>query len=191
MKLKEYLMETAFCHPRGTVGRLGGRVMALDRRLPAWVLGLLAVGPSDRVLEVGCGPGVGVELAAAAARDGRVVGVDPSETMLEMACARNRQGAAAGRIEFHLGAVTALPFDDATFDAALTVNSLHLWPDPVAGLGEVRRTLRTGGRIGVAISRFSPGYSSASKFEHYLTDAGFTGVEVHRGDRGTCAIART
>jgi ubiquinone/menaquinone biosynthesis C-methylase UbiE len=119
------------------------------------------------------------------------VGVDPSETMLGMARARNRTGAVAGRIQFHLGAAAALPFDDATLDVALSVNSLHLWPDPVAGLGEVLRTLRTGGRIGVAISRYSPGYSSASTFEQYLIDAGFKGVTVHRGDRGTCAIART
>jgi ubiquinone/menaquinone biosynthesis C-methylase UbiE len=189
MKLKEHLMETAFCHPQGVVGRLGGRVMALDRRLPAWVLGLLEVGPSDFVLEVGCGPGVGVELAAAVVRDGRVVGVDPSETMLDMARARNRKGVEAGQIEFHLGTVAALPFDDGTFDVALTINSLHLWPDPVVGLSEVGRTLRQGGRMGVAISRFSPGYASASKFGDYLIDAGFKGVRVKRGDRGMCAIA--
>lgn len=153
--IKIRLMENAFCMPQGMLGRLGGWLMSLDRGLPAWVLDLLEINPSDAVLEVGSGPGVGVELAAARAYEGWVVGVDPSETMLEMARRRNRARIEAGRIELCLGAIDKLPFDEATFDAAMTLNSLHLWPDPVGGLREVRRTLRPGGRIAVAITRFS------------------------------------
>jgi SAM-dependent methyltransferase len=59
--------------------------MSLDRKLPAWVLDLLDLQPSDTLLEIGPGPGVGVELAATRAPRGRVVGVDRSETMLAMA----------------------------------------------------------------------------------------------------------
>ena len=188
MELKKNLMEQAFCLPQGVVGRLGGRLMTLDRVLPAWVLGLLEVGPSDAVLEVGCGPGLGVALAAALVPEGQVVGIDPSQTMLDMARDRNRQGIEAGRVELHLGAAANLPFDDATFDVAFTINSLHLWPDPVAGLRQVRRTLRRGGRLGVAISRFS--YASADKFGDHLIQAGFEGVRVHTGDRGMCVIAQ-
>jgi ubiquinone/menaquinone biosynthesis C-methylase UbiE len=191
MKLKDQLMESAFCHPQGIVGHFGGWLMALDRRLPAWVLGLLEVAPSDVVLEVGCGPGVGVEMAAALVPEGRVVGVDPSETMLGMARARNRKGLEAGQIGFHRCTAADLPFGDATFDVALTINSLHLWPDSVAGLREVRRTLRPGGRVGVAFSCFSPVYGSTHKFWDHLIEAGFTDVGVHRGEGGTCAIART
>ncbi|MCI0575807.1 MAG: methyltransferase domain-containing protein [Chloroflexi bacterium] len=189
MELKKRLMEQAFCLPQGVVGRLGGRLMALDRVLPAWVLTLLEVGPSDSVLEVGSGPGLGLALAAALVREGQVVGLDPSATMLGMARDRNRQGIEAGHVELHLGDAANLPFDDATFDVAFTINSLHLWPDPVAGLREVRRTLRRGGRIGVAISRFS--YASADRFGDHLINAGFEDVSVHTGDRGTCLIART
>ena len=189
MDLKNSLMEQAFCSPRGMIGRIGGRLMALDRVLPAWVLGLLEVSPSDAILEVGSGPGVGVELAAALVRDGRVVGVDSSETMIDMARHRNRKGIEAGHVELYLGDVANLPFDDATFDVAFTTNSLHLWPDPVAGLKEVRRTLRQGGHLGVAFSRFSD--ASADRFADHLIATGFEGVRVHIGDSGTCAIARS
>jgi ubiquinone/menaquinone biosynthesis C-methylase UbiE len=189
MELKTRLMEQAFCFPQGRVGRLGGRLMALDNVLPAWVLTLLEVGPFDSVLEVGSGPGLGVALAATLVREGRVVGLDPSETMLNMARDRNRREIEAGRIELHQGDAANLPFDDAVFDVAYTINSLHLWPDPVAGLREVRRTLRRGGRIGVAISRFS--YASADSFGDHLIHAGFEGVNIHTGDRGTCVVART
>jgi ubiquinone/menaquinone biosynthesis C-methylase UbiE len=186
--MKDYVMENMFCMPKGALGQLGGQLMSQDRWLPAWVLDLLEINPSDSVLEVGSGPGVGLELAAARAYEGRVVGIDPSETMLEMASRRNRTLIEAGRVQLRLGSVEKLPFDDATFDKAMTMNSLHLWPDPVAGLNEVKRTLRTGGRIAVAFTRFS--YTSADKFEQHLINAGFTEVHVHTGEPGTCAIGR-
>ena len=187
--IRETVMENMFCLPQGVLGRLGGQLMSLDRGLPAWVLDLLEVGPSDTVLEVGSGPGVGLELAAERAYAGRVVGVDPSETMLEMAHRRNRARIEAGQVELRLASVEKLPFDDATFDKSMTMNSLHLWPDPVIGLKEVRRTLRPGGRIAVAITRFS--YASPDKFEQYLIDSGFRDVRVHVGDTGTCALGNT
>jgi len=188
LTVREYVMENMFCLPQGMLGRFGGRLMSLDRGLPAWVLDILEVDPSDSVLEVGSGPGVGLELAAARAHEGRVVGVDPSEAMLEMAHRRNRARIELGRVELRLGSVDKLPFDDATFDKAMTMNSLHLWPDPVADLMEVRRTLRTGGRIAVAITRFS--YASPDKFEQHLIDSGFADVRVYTGDQGTCALGR-
>jgi ubiquinone/menaquinone biosynthesis C-methylase UbiE len=188
LTVREYVMENMFCLPQGMLGRFGGRLMSLDRGLPAWVLDILEVDPSDSVLEVGSGPGVGLELAAARAHEGRVVGVDPSEAMLEMAHRRNRARIEQGRVELRLGSVDKLPFDDATFDKAMTMNSLHLWPHPVAGLKEVRRTLRTGGRIAVAITHFS--YASPDKFEQHLIDSGFADVRFYTGDQGTCALGR-
>ncbi len=183
--IKEYMMENMFCAPKGVLGRLGGRLMSQDRRLPAWVIELLEITPSDSVLEVGFGPGLGLELAAQRAHEGRVVGVDRSETMLEIAQQRNQALIEAGRIELHLSTVEKLPVADATFDKAMTMKSLHLWPDAVTGLQEIRRTLRPGGHIAVAITRFS--YASANNFEPYLLDAGFTDVRVHMGEPGTCA----
>src|SRR5215211_3573083 len=97
--MKEYVMENMFCMPKGGLGRLGGQLMSQDRGLPAWVLDLLGINPSDSILEVGSGPGVGLELAAARAYEGQVVGIDPSETMLEMARRRNCALIEAGRIQ--------------------------------------------------------------------------------------------
>jgi ubiquinone/menaquinone biosynthesis C-methylase UbiE len=182
------IMENMFCAPKGALGRLGGQLMSQDRWLPVWVLDLLKINPADSVLEVGSGPGLGLQLAAARAHQGRVVGVDLSDTMLEMARHRNHAQIEAGHVELHYGAADKLPFDDATFDKAMTMNSLHLWPDPVAGLREIKRTLRPGGRIAVAITRFS--YASPAKFESHLMDAGFAEVRLHTGEPGTCALGR-
>jgi len=187
--VNDYIMENMFCAPKGALGQLGGHLMSQDRWLPVWVLDLLEIGPSDSVLEVGSGPGLGLQLAAARAHQGRVAGIDLSETMLEMARRRNYTQIIAGRIELHLGSVDKLPFDDATFDKAMTINSHHIWPDPIVGLREIRRTLRAGGRIAVAITRFS--YASPDKFKQHLTDAGFADVIVHTGEPGTCALGRS
>jgi len=187
MNLKNYIMERAFCRPQGMLGRVGGQLMSLDRGLPAWVLDLLMLRPSDVLLEIGSGPGVGVALAAAKVQ--KVVGVDLSETMLNTAHRRNRDGVEAGRIALHLGTVDALPFEDGTFDAAMTINSLHLWQDPVRGLAEVKRTLRVGGSLALAVSRFS--YASPDKFKRYMIDAGFANILVHTSAQGTCAIGDT
>jgi ubiquinone/menaquinone biosynthesis C-methylase UbiE len=188
INVKEYFMENMFCAPRGMLGRVGGRLMALDHWLPTWVLDLLEIKVSDSVLEVGSGPGLGLELAAARAREGRVAGVDASETMLEIASRRNRAQIEAGRVELCLGNADHLPFDDATFDKAMTLNSLHIWSDPVAGLREIRRVLRPGGRVAVAITRFS--YASPDNFGQLLSESGFTEVNTYTGDAGSCALGR-
>jgi ubiquinone/menaquinone biosynthesis C-methylase UbiE len=108
--------------------------------------------------------------------------------MLEMAQRRNRALIEVRHIELHLSSAEELPFDDAVFDKAMTMNSLHLWPNPVAGLREIKRTLGPGGRIAVAFTRFS--YTSADKFERQLLDAGFTDVRLHTAEPGTCALGR-
>ncbi len=62
--INDYIMENMFCAPKGALGRLGGQLMSRDRWLPAWVLDLLEINPSDSILEVGSGPGLGLQLAA-------------------------------------------------------------------------------------------------------------------------------
>jgi ubiquinone/menaquinone biosynthesis C-methylase UbiE len=161
--------------------------MAMDKETGEWVLDLLEISPTDAVLELGSGPGVALELAAKRLPQGRIVGVDVSQTMVEMARHRNHHAIEVGRVEVKLGTADDLPFGDATFDAALTINSLHIWTDPVAALREIRRTMRPGGRIAVAISRFSR--ESSETFTSRLTDAGFEKASLQLSDHGHCAIA--
>jgi demethylmenaquinone methyltransferase/2-methoxy-6-polyprenyl-1,4-benzoquinol methylase len=119
------------------------RVMTagLDRR---WRRATVAatVRQGDRVLDACCGTG---DLAVAALRAGarEVVGLDFSEAMLERA--RRKEPA----IEWVRGDVLALPFPDASFDAVTVGFGVRNVEDLEAGLRELRRVLRTGGRLGV------------------------------------------
>jgi len=97
------------------------------------------VRPGDAVLDACCGTG---DLAIAAERaGGRVTGLDFSEQMLVRARAKS------DGVEWVLGDVTALPFDDASFDAVTVGFGIRNVPDLDAGLAELARVLRPGGRV--------------------------------------------
>jgi len=105
----------------------------------------LAAAPGERVIDVGCGPGFySVELIEEVGSEGFVVGVDPSPQMLALA-ARRCEGHA--NISLHDGDATSLPVEDSSFDAALCVQVLEYVADVGAGLSELHRALRPGGRL--------------------------------------------
>jgi len=154
-----------FARPSGLLGRLAGHLMAKLDDDDRWLVGLLDVQPADRVLEVGCGPGVAVALLAERATAGLVVGLDPSEVMIRQAARRNRAAVRAGRAELRLGMDSALPYPDGHFTKACTIHSLYFWPSLPDGLRELHRALAPGGQLVVAVrmrragaGRFDPAY---------------------------------
>jgi ubiquinone/menaquinone biosynthesis C-methylase UbiE len=74
-----------------------------------WVVSLLDVQPSDRVLEVGFGPGLAIAGLSALTPNGMVFGVDHSEVMLRVARRRNAAAVRAGRVVLRLAEADALP----------------------------------------------------------------------------------
>ncbi|MBX3465051.1 MAG: methyltransferase domain-containing protein [Planctomycetes bacterium] len=113
------------------------------------MLQLAALRPGERVLDVACGTGI-VSLAAAraVAPDGRVVGVDLAEAMVDAAIARACPGDA---VEFQRMDAEALSFADASFDVVLSALGLMYVPDPAAALREQYRVLQPGGRAAAAV----------------------------------------
>jgi ubiquinone/menaquinone biosynthesis C-methylase UbiE len=91
----------------------------------AWMVSLLDIGRADRILEVGCGPGALIQALAARATEGFVAGVDPSTIKLQQAVWRNAEAIRKGRVQLQVGSATALPFEEASFDTALSANSLR------------------------------------------------------------------
>ena len=146
------ILDAAFGHPRGPLGRLGGVIMARSTRLRnEWTLSLLDIQRDDRILEVGGGPGALIQALAARATDGLVAEVDLSPTMLQQASKRNAQAIREGRVRLQLGSATALPFEEVSFDKALSANSMPFWPDQEAGVKEMWRVLQPGGVIAIIL----------------------------------------
>lgn len=100
------------------------------------------------LVDCGCGPGsITVDLATIVA-PGQVVGVDVAQRQLDYARALAAQRGVAN-VRFEPGDVYAIPFPDASFDAAFAHNLLQHLGDPLRALRETRRVLKPGGMVGI------------------------------------------
>ena len=189
MTLVNRILLRAFGRPEGLLGRLGGVVMArTNRKFAEEIVTFLNIEASERVLEVGFGPGVGIELLARAAPEATVAGIDVSEEMVAQAAARNAAAIETGAVVLRHGTVARMPFEDEAFDTALAINSLQVWPDAAAGLREIRRVLRAGSRIALAFTPYS-GQAKAGLAE-MLASAGFEDAHLVDLAHGFCASGR-
>src|SRR5260370_23930512 len=147
------LLIRCFGRPKGVRGRLGGVIRArVSGDVAAQVIEVLDVRPDDKILEVGFGPGVAIQLLLPRVPAGSVAGVDQSQEMVRQAAARNADALRSRRADLRYGSVERLPFADETFDMALAINSMQAWPDVRAGLREIRRVLKHGGNVALGFT---------------------------------------
>ncbi len=176
-----------------------------------------AVGPSERVLDVGCGNGQVTRDAARAAPDGSARGVDLSSRMIEVA---RRLASAEGltNVIFEQADAQAQPFDAAAYDVVLSRFGTMFFGDPVAAFTNLAAATRPGGRLvmvawrgvadnewlqcifgALAAGRDLPvprpgtpgpfGLADAELTGKVLTSAGFEAVELTAADEGFWAGA--
>ncbi len=135
------MLDRTFGHPRGLLGRFGGLAMAHGNAATEQrIVELAAIESGETVLVVGPGPGVGLKETARHA--GRTIGVDPSPEMLALAHRR-----CGDKVELRRGTAEDTGEPDESVDVVLTVNNVQLWDDRAAGLAELYRVLRPGGRL--------------------------------------------
>jgi SAM-dependent methyltransferase len=187
-----------FGRPSGLLGNIAGLMMArtpsnLDRA--RWTLSLLDVQPNDRVLEVGFGPGLAIELVSKMATQGFVAGIDHSDEMVRQATKRNSAGVRSGRIVLRRASASSPPAFDVQFDKVFTINSIHFWNDPVACLENLRGLLRPGGMIAVTLqprTRTATNATTAALGEEIaekLKRAGYSHCDVSMSQATSPAVA--
>ncbi len=160
-----------------------------------------ALGPGSRVVDVAAGPGTLSLLAAAAGA--RVSAIDFSEAMVAELEARRATAGLAGAVDARVGDGQQLPFETGAYDAAFSMFGLMFFPDRAAGLREMRRVLKPGGRALVSswvpfdgpfgaimktAAEFIPGMplgggakqplASPAEIEAEMSAAGFAGIRV-------------
>jgi len=108
--------------------------------------------PSEsRVLDVGCGSGWATRLMAEKAINGNVVGIDIADEMVEVA---RQSSTDFSNIEYRVATAEELPFHDAEFTHAFSMESLYYYSNMIAALREVHRVLEDGGTFVTVIDLY-------------------------------------
>ena len=206
------IMARILKHCRKPEGWLGGlvawRMNSSHAGLTEWGLSRVSPGPSDTILDIGCGGGGTIHRLAKLAPLGNVSGIDYSRTSVEVSRRKNKALIVAGRVDVRHGTVSDLPYPEATFDLATAVETHYFWPDLVADLREVLRVLKPGGtlimvgeaylggrydeRIGEWIELTDMVCYSVEELDDALSNAVYTRIEISVDDeRGwICAVGR-
>jgi len=168
--------------PTGWLGR--AHLWLMNRRhskVTDWGLSHIAIRGSETILDVGCGGGRTVAKLAAAARGGRVYGIDHADTSVDAARRENATAIQEGRVTIERASVAALPFPADTFDLVTAVETHFWWGDIGAGMREIFRVLKPGGRL-VIVAEFynGPKYAKYADRIARFTSMAVLDIEQHR-----------
>jgi SAM-dependent methyltransferase len=154
--------------------------------------------PGEVVVDLGCGGGLDVFLAAAKVGPaGKAIGIDMTPEMIERArrnAAKGASGKAVANVEFHLATIDKLPLGDASVDCVISNCVINLVPDKRAVFREIARVLKPGGRLSVSdivLKKALPPELAADLAAYVGCLAGAIGVEDYRDglrEAGFCQI---
>jgi SAM-dependent methyltransferase len=163
-----------------------------------WAVRVMAPEPDDRLLEIGCGPGVAVALVCQQLAGGRITAIDRSATAIRRAAARNAGHVAAGRAVLRTADLeslrpTDLPEGPGGYDKVFAMNVNLFWVrDPARELALVRALLRPGGALFLFYGYGTPGQAPATVpdvLAGHLSGGGFA-VEPVAGAAVAGVVAR-
>lgn len=178
--------------PRGLAGWLAGRVMLhrpAHRARTRWAVSLLAPEPHEDVLDIGFGPGYSLELLAAQVTHGRIVGIDRSPLMVNMARRRLRAPLRSRRMTLVCAAVEDIPRFDVAFEKVLAIDVLECLAEPLRVLSMLRERMAPNGRIAILVQPRARGAAApgpqqvGAGIAAMLEAAGFAHPEAHYGVR--------
>ncbi|ACY18313.1 class I SAM-dependent methyltransferase [Haliangium ochraceum] len=148
MKRYRTWLRRQLSRPHGPLGPLMGTMLDIvNRQLNARVITVLEPAAGERVLDLGFGGGEALALMRARHPDTWLAGAEVSTSMLRRARWRFRKDVRRSSMELREASASALPWPDESFDGAISVHSIYFWPDMGAGLRELYRVLRPGGRL--------------------------------------------
>jgi ubiquinone/menaquinone biosynthesis C-methylase UbiE len=182
--------ETQCKKPRGWLGRLVLRNMnARHSGVTDWGLAQISVEKHFTILDIGCGGGRTVSKLAAVATEGKVYGLDYSKASVEFASKTNRDLIKTGRVNILEGSVSQLPFEAATFDLIIAIETHFWWPNLLGDLREVFRVLKPGGSLAIIAEVYKGSSAANSKLlDEYLPK---TGLNLLTADEHRDLLAQT
>ena len=156
--------------PSGILGRVMIAGMNIfHARVAHWGMSRLNIPEPSEIAELGCGGGKNIRDLLTKYPHAKVTGVDYSPLSLEKAREYNKKMIASGRCEVVEGDVSALAFNDCSFDLATAFETIYFWPGLEKCFAEVRRVLKDGGHF-VIVSE-SDGRDKPSLWFEQIIDA--------------------
>lgn len=143
--------------PQGLAGQVFGFLMeAINSPAYRFALDLLSLKQADDVLEIGFGTGRMIELMLAATH-GRIVGLDPTPTMVAWARSRKAIRREAGRVSLWLGSDVDLVDIPGAYDRIVALHSFQFWSDPTRTVQRLRGLFRPKGSLVLVLRDHSGG----------------------------------
>ncbi|MCV9386117.1 class I SAM-dependent methyltransferase [Reichenbachiella ulvae] len=177
--------------PTGQLGRqVAEKMNESNRPMTSFTYDHLEVKPSDHVLEIGFGNGRLMPLLLDQ-HEVKMTGIDLSAEMVAWAKENNADYLNRGSLRLMEGSVSALPFDDESFDSACSVNTFYFWEDALKCAKEILRVLRPGGCLCLGVTpkeemkQLPPTQFGFNLYEDeeiisILNQAGFQTIEKHK-----------
>ncbi len=112
-----------------------------------WAVDALAIAPSDRVLELGCGHGTAVSLICGSLIDGSITAIDRSDRMIRIAEKKNAEHIAAGKAKLITASLDEANFNGECFHKIFAINVNLFWTNVDCGLDIIKESLLPGGAL--------------------------------------------
>ena len=144
-------VSSQFKNPRGFAGVIISMIQnVLNRAMYKNAAALVCLQPNDRVLDIGYGNGYLLQKLYQK-QVVELYSIDISDDAMKMATKKNKKAAKVNRLHLSIGDCCNLPYEENTFDAVTSINTVYFWSDTVKGLSEIRQTQIVNGKNFVVI----------------------------------------
>ncbi len=145
------MFKTFFSNTRKPTG-LGGKIMLLmmnkgHDKVSNWGFSHIEAKSNMKILDIGCGGGMGIKKWLELSKHSKVIGLDYSSESVKKSMKKNKKAVEQGRCEVIEGSVMNLPFKENEFDFVSAFDTVHFWPDMMKSFKNVNRVLKPGGQF--------------------------------------------
>lgn len=142
-KFTEYI-GSQFGNPHGFAGRICCIIMnVINKAMYKRTVALIDTKSDDKVMDIGYGNGYLLKYLYKKTKSD-LYGIDISADMMKQAAKKNKEAAKQGKLNLQIGDCCDLHFEDNTFAAIISINTVYFWSDTLKGLSEIYRVLKSG-----------------------------------------------
>jgi ubiquinone/menaquinone biosynthesis C-methylase UbiE len=193
--VSKQFLAAQLCQPSGLFGKfvMTDFLNKHNEKMNHFAVEQLDIKPTDKTLDIGFGGGVTIEKMLKKIDTGKIYGIEFSEVMVEQAKQKFKPEIESDKVSIKFGDVKQLPFAGNTFDKICTVNTIYFWDEPLADLKEIKRVLKSDGKLVVGIrsadkmkelpvTQYNFRLYEPEAVRDLLIEAGFTDISIERRD---------